>query len=104
MPNLEGIRGREVTVGKVERTGVESMVLQALQHDAELDDPFGHFDSSFPKLLGQNRRELFENLAARGTEEFKLELHAIFVANAVTIMIFPSGFIEEFCGTFGIVR
>src|SRR5438309_4842911 len=80
------------------------MVLQALQHDAELDHSFRHFDSGFPKLLRQNRRELFENLAARRTNEFKLELHAILVADTVAIMIFPSGFIEELCSAFGIVR
>src|SRR5438034_8225808 len=104
MPNLEGIRGREVTVRKVKRTGVEPMVLQALQHDAELDDPFRHFDSSFPKLLSQNRRQLFENLAARRSNQFKLEFHPISVANTVTIMIFPSGSIEELCSPLGIVR
>src|SRR5437016_456399 len=48
--------------------------------------------------------ELFVDRTPCRTEELKLELYAILIANAVTIMIFPSCLVEEFRRFLRIVR
>src|SRR5436853_2904301 len=104
IPRLISVCIRKVTMREGESTGIESMVLQALDHDAKLDDSFGHFNTGLAKYFCQNRRELLVDRTPCRTEELKLELYAILIANAVTIMIFPSCLVEEFRRFLRIVR
>ena len=73
-------------------------------HDVKVDDPLRHFDSHLAERLCQYRRHLPVSRAAGRTEKLKFELDAVLVANAVTVVIFPAGFVEELGRPFRVVR
>src|SRR5207237_7159351 len=75
-------------------TGIKPMFSERIAHDREVHDSVRHFDAGVTEFLSHDGRELLERCATAGTEEFKLELDAIFIPDAVPVVIFPASLIK----------
>src|SRR5215471_18468407 len=83
---------------------VEFVIAHTARENREFDTFLGRRDARLLESFFQNRNQLSRKCAAGRPQQFEPERYAVFVPNAVTIMIDPPCLIQQFTSAFGIVR
>ena len=101
MPDL--IRILSQIHAPAEAAGVELVLFERILHHVKFDDPLRHFDPGLTEFVSQNRQQLWKERTIVRAQEFELEFRSILVADTITVVIFPTRFVEQFGGALGIV-